>query len=82
MLPVRRRSKVRNLDFTSCASLFRRLGASLEFEATNIAAANHALVVDYIGAHEFGHQGKIEVANFRIALGKTVKHTIYRLDRR
>jgi hypothetical protein len=81
MLPAWRRSSTQS-RFTSSASLFRRLGEALEFEATNIAAADHAFIVDHIGAHEFGHQGQIEVANFRIALGKTVKHTIYRLDRR
>jgi hypothetical protein len=56
-------------------------GEFLEFEATNIAAADHALIVDYIAANDCGHQGEIEVADFRIALGETMKHTICCLDR-
>lgn len=61
---------------SSCASLFRRLGAFLEFEATDIAAADHALIVNYVAAADLGHHGQIEVADLRIALGETVKHTI------
>src|SRR5580700_11406148 len=55
--------------------------AFLEFEPTDIAAADHALIVDDVAADDFGHHGQIEVADFRIALGETVKHTICRFDR-
>ncbi len=66
---------------SSCVSLFRRLGAFLEFEPTNIATADHALIVDCVSADDFGHKGEIEVADFPIALGETMKHTICRLYR-
>jgi hypothetical protein len=59
----------------------RRLGPFFEFEPTDIAATDHALIVDWISADDFRHQGEIEVADFRIALGETMKHTICRLDR-
>jgi|ERR1700692_1341898 2-methylaconitate cis-trans-isomerase PrpF len=42
---------------SSCASLFRRLGAFLEFEATDIAVADHALIVNYVAADDLGHHG-------------------------
>ena len=57
------------------------LAAFLEFESTDIAAADHALIVDNVAADDFGHQGEVEVADFRIALVETMKHTICRLDR-
>src|SRR5580700_9086103 len=57
------------------------LSASLEFEPTDVAAADHALIVDDVAADDFGHHGQIEVTDFRIALGETVKHTICRFDR-
>jgi hypothetical protein len=47
-----------------------------------MAAADHALIVDYVAADDLGHHGQIEVTDFRVALGEAVKHTVSGLDRR
>jgi len=58
---------------SSCASLFRRLGAFLEFEPTNIATADHALIVDCVSADDFGHQGEIKVGSSLFSVGNLVR---------
>ena len=67
---------------SSCAGLLRRPSAFFEFEAADMAAPDHAFIVNYVAADDFGHHGQIEVADFRIAFGETMKHTIGRLDGR
>jgi hypothetical protein len=44
----------------------KTLYAFLEFEPTDVAAANHAFIVDDVAADDFGHHGQIEGADFRI----------------
>lgn len=58
------------------------LAAFLEFELADMAAAYHAFIMNYIAADGFGHHGQIEVADFWIGLGESVKDTIDRLDGR
>jgi hypothetical protein len=69
---------------TSLSRLRRalRLFVLLEFKTANMAAADHALIVDYVAADDLGHHGQIEVTDFRVALGEAVKHTVSGLDRR
>ncbi len=45
-----------------------------------MAAPYHAFIVNYVAADNFGHHGQIEVADFRIAFGESMKNTIGRLD--
>ena len=40
-----------------------------EFEAADMAAPDHAFIVNYIASDDFGHHRQIEIADFRIALG-------------
>ena len=58
------------------------LSAFFEFESADMAAPYHAFIVNYVAADDFGHHGKIEVADFRMAFGEIVKNTIGRLDSR
>jgi hypothetical protein len=59
--------------FCGDALLARYLSSFFEFEPADMAAPDHAFIVIYIAADDFGQHGQIEVADFRIAFGETVK---------
>src|SRR6185369_9182948 len=58
----------------------KRLSLGLEPEATGIFALRHAGLMIDLAVGKGGHQGQVELANFRILDGEVVKNAVMRRD--